>query len=172
MTMSGGENNIGLRFYGRVSALHNRLKRARYYRGHGVHSPFVYNIVRDVFMRDELLPGDHGLFLALRDSGISRRRATQLQNLAIHCGYASYGINRADRELCILTRDLSRDQILSHVAAASEAGHTVVVMSPCDGRCRQALCRQIVAAHRSTTVDNRGYLLIFNNNLPKQHFRI
>jgi len=34
------------------------------------------------------------------------------------------------------------------------------------------LCRQIVAAHRSTTVDNRGYLLIFNNNLPKQHFRI
>jgi len=21
-------------------------------------------------------------------------------------------------------------------------------------------------------VDNRGYLLVFNNNLPKQHFRI
>ena len=55
---------------------------------------------------------------------------------------------------------------------AGEAGHTVAVMSPYDGRVRQALCAQIVAQHRSTTVDNRGYLLIFNNHLPKQHFRI
>ena len=51
-------------------------------------------------------------------------------------------------------------------------GNTVAVMSPYDGRERRAMCLQIVAAHRSTTVDNRGYLLVFNNNLPKQHFRI
>ena len=55
---------------------------------------------------------------------------------------------------------------------AAAAGNTVAVMSPYDGRERRAMCLQIVAAHRSTTVDNRGYLLVFNNNLPKQHFRI
>ena len=75
-------------------------------------------------------------------------------------------------EFCILTRDLPRAETLALVAAAGEAGHTVALMSPCEGQDRQMLCRQIVAAHRSTTVDNRGYLLIFNNNLPKQHFRI
>ena len=27
-------------------------------------------------------------------------------------------------------------------------------------------------SNASTTVDNRGYLLIFNNHLPKQHFKL
>jgi len=48
---------ISFRLPGRVSELRNRLSRARYFRGHGVHSPFVYDIVRSVFMRDDLLPG-------------------------------------------------------------------------------------------------------------------
>ena len=95
-----------------------------------------------------------------------------MQNVAIHCGYGTFGLNRADAEFCILTQDLPRAETLALVAAAGEAGHTVALMSPCEGQDRQMLCRQIVAAHRSTTVDNRGYLLIFNNNLPKQHFRI
>ena len=83
--MKPGGHPIGLRLSGRMAELRNRLSRARYFRGHGVHSPFVYTIVR------------------------------------------------------------------------------------CE---RQALCRQLVAAHRSTSVDNRGYLLLFHNYLPKQHFRI
>ena len=61
-----GGRTIGLGFYGRIAELHNRLVRARYFRGHGVHSPFVYNIVREVFMRGELLPGDRRLYRALR----------------------------------------------------------------------------------------------------------
>lgn len=123
-------------------------------------------------MRDGLLPGDRTVYEALTAAGISRRRAVQLQNLAIHCGYGSFGLNRADAELCVATRDLSRAKTLALVRAAAEAGHTLAVMSPYDGHVRQALCAQIVAQHRSTTVDNRGYLLIFNNHLPKQHFRI
>ena len=105
-------------------------------------------------------------------SGVPERRAVQLQNLAIHCGYATFGLNRADAEFCIATRSLSRTETLALVGDAAAAGNTVAVMSPYDGRERRAMCLQIVAAHRSTTVDNRGYLLVFNNNLPKQHFRI
>ena len=170
--MGIGGHKLGLKFYGRVTELRNRLSRARFFRGHGVHSPFVYDVVRNVFMRDTLLPGDRALFRELLAAGVPERRAVQLQNLAIHCGYATFGLNRADAEFCILTRDLPRAETLALVAAAGEAGHTVALMSPCEGQDRQMLCRQIMAAHRSTTVDNRGYLLIFNNNLPKQHFRI
>lgn len=50
---------------GGVSELRNRLSRVRYFRGHGVHSPFVYDIVRSVFMRDDLLPGRRDLYEAL-----------------------------------------------------------------------------------------------------------
>lgn len=123
-------------------------------------------------MRDALLPGDRELYRTLCGAGVARRRAMQLQNLAIHCGFGTFGLNRADAQFCILLPHLSRVETLALVSAAGEAGHTVAVMSPYDGRERQMLCRQIVAAHRSTTVDNRGYLLIFNNDLPKQHFRI
>ena len=152
---------ISFRLPGRVSELRNRLSRARYFRGHGVHSPFVYDIVRSVFMRDDLLT-----------AGVSRRRAVQLQNLMIHCGYTTFGLNRADAEFCVATCGLPRPATLALVRAAAEAGHTVALMSPYDGCERQALCGQIIAGHASTTVDNRGYLLIFNNHLPKQHFRI
>lgn len=88
-----GGRTIGLGFYGRIAELHNRLVRARYFRGHGVHSPFVYNIVREVFMRGELLPGDRAAVPALRGAGVPERRAIQLQNVAIHCGYGTFGLN-------------------------------------------------------------------------------
>lgn len=77
-----------------------------------------------------------------------------------------------DAEFCVATCGLPRPATLALVRAAAEAGHTVALMSPYDGCERQALCGQIIAGHASTTVDNRGYLLIFNNHLPKQHFRI
>lgn len=170
--MGIGGHKLGLKFYGRVTELRNRLSRARFFRGHGVHSPFVYDVVRHVFMRDTLLPGDRALFRELLAAGVPERRAVQLQNLAIHCGYATFGLNRADAEFCVATCGLPRPATLALVRAAAEAGHTMALMSPYDGCERQALCGQIIAGHASTTVDNRGYLLIFNNHLPKQHFRI
>lgn len=163
---------LSLRLPGRVAEIRNRLSRARYFRGHGVHSPFVYDIVRRVFMRDDLLPGDRSLYDALTAAGVERRRAVQLQNLAIHCHYRTFGLNRAEGDLCVAMRGLKLSETLALVRDAAGAGRTVAVMSPYDGHVRQALCAQIVAEHRSTTVDNRGYLLIFNNHLPKQHFRI
>ncbi len=152
--MGIGGHKLGLKFYGRVTELRNRLSRARFFRGHGVHSPFVYDVVRNVFMRDTLLPGDRALFRELLAAGVPERRAVQLQNLAIHCGYATFGLNRADAEFCIATRSLSRTETLALVGDAAAAGNTVAVMSPYDGRERRAMCLQIVAAHRSTTVDN------------------
>ena len=95
--MKPGGHPIGLRLSGRMAELRNRLSRARYFRGHGVHSPFVYTIVREVFMRRELLPGDRALYGALLEAGVSRRRAVQLQNLAIHCGLSLIHISEPTR---------------------------------------------------------------------------
>ena len=57
-------------------------------------------------------------------------------------------------------------------ALAYNLGLGVVVMNPYDGREREDTCKEIVEAHLCTAVDNRGYLLIFNNRLPKQHFKL
>lgn len=170
--MKEAAHTLTRRLQGRVARLQNRLSRARYFRGHGVHSPFVYQIVRRVFMCGGLLPGDRKLYEALRAEGIPERRAIQLQNLAIHCGYDSFGLNRSDERFCVVTEALSRAQTESLIDVARRAGATVAVMSPCATPWRQAICSRIIASHLSTTVDNQGYLLIFNNHLPKQHFRI
>ncbi len=152
--------------------LRNRLARARYFRGHGVHSPFVYGIVREVFMRRDMLVGDRALYRALLRLGLRERRAVQLQNLAIHCGCESFGIDREDPQLMILTPGLPRTVSLALVRSASTSGATVVMLAPYQGVERQVLCAQIVAGHTSTTIDKWHFLVIFNNYLPKQHFQI
>lgn len=156
----------------RMAAARSRLVRARHFRGHGVHSPFVYAIVREVFMRTTLLPGDRALYRTLLEAGASERRAMQLQNLAIHEGYGTFGVNRAEGAFCIALRDLPRAELLALIDAAAQSGATVAVLEPAAGYERRMLCRQLVAMHRSTSVDNRAYLLLFNNHLPKQHFEL
>lgn len=163
---------IGRSIYGRVAELKNRLVRARYFRGHGVHSPFVYTIVREVFMRRELLPGSRTLYEALLAVGVEPRRAVQLQNLFIHCGYASFALNRAGNDFCVVTEALPAGEVPALVEEARRCGTTLAVLHPYADEERLRLCRRIVAGHRCTTVDNRAYLLVFNNYLPKQHFRI
>ena len=161
MKISG--RTIKRRLYG-LRNLPADLKRARYFRGHGVHSPFVYAIVRQVFMRSTLIAkSDTALFDALTDRGISARRAVQLQNIMIHCGYTSFGIDCAD---------VPAERLEAMAAKASAEGATLCIMSPWYDRRRDEACRAIIAKHRCTDIDNRGYLLLFNNYLPKQSFRL
>lgn len=157
----------------RVSELRNRLSRARYFRGHGVHSPFVYAIVRQVFMQHRPLSSQTALRDALLAVGSSARRARELQNLMIHCRYRTFAMDEATAELCIATRSLDEPATRQLVETARTTGATVAVMEPYADRERMRMCCALVAGHGSTTIDNRGYLLFFNNkNLPKQHFKI
>lgn len=175
MKISG--RTIKRRLYG-LRNLPADLKRARYFRGHGVHSPFVYAIVRQVFMRSTLIAkSDTALFDALTDRGISARRAVQLQNIMIHCGYTSFGIDCADDDtmrydFAVATLDVPAERLEAMAAKALAEGATLCIMSPWYDRRRDEACRAIIAKHRCTDIDNRGYLLLFNNYLPKQSFRL
>lgn len=156
-----------------VERLTSHLARARFFRGHGVHSPFVYALVREVFMRRTLLDGDTELYARLLEHGLSDERAIQLHNLYHHCGYGSFGIDRAaEAELEVLTVAFPAERIAEAAARARETRQTLCIMQPYASRERLALCRRLVEEHPGTSVDNRAYLLLFNNHLPKQHFKI
>ena len=149
------------------------LRRARHFRGHGVHSPYVYNIVRQVFMQRKLQCADHALYTLLLDKGISVRRAIQLTNLATHCNYASWSIDALEHsDILFASLDISHDELMGYADYAREHGITLCIMNPYYNAQRWERCSTIIENHPCTTVDNRAYLLVFNNHLPKQRFRL
>ncbi len=105
--------------------------------------------------------------------GVSRRTATELYNIYIYCGYKSFAVDPSDTESlngCVdfaIFTDGCSDELLTYLG---ECGTTVVILRK--GRWSREWLTKIVENHRSTTVLRRGYLMIFNNHLPKQHFTL
>lgn len=168
--------NIKRRLYG-LRTLPSNLKRARYFRGHGVHSPYVYAIVRDVFMRSKLSTDRCDLYNLLIEKKVSQRRAIQLQNLLVHCKYDTFKIDCPTKQIkgcdmVIATIDIPAEELAAMADKAREEHITLCIMSPSLDQQRDNACKAIVETHPCTSVDNRGYLLLFNNHLPKQKFRL
>lgn len=168
--------NIKRRLYG-LSNLPSRVKRARYFRGHGVHSPFVYAIVRQVFMCSSFLGERRDIYERLLNVGIAKRRAREIQNLVEHCQYERLGIDCSIEDfshydIVVATRDITTDRLYVMAQAANEASITLCIMSPSLDKERDMASRQLTENHKCTSIDNRGYLLLFNNYLPKQQFKL
>ena len=168
--MKRSGRTLKARLYG-LKHLSSRLKRARHFRGHGVHSPYVYDIVRKVFMQSKLVSPTTDLYAALKEHGTPERRCIQLQNLVAHCGYGAWRIDTIEAcDFIVCTLDTTYEHLAEYVEYAREHKLTLCIMDPYNNANRWEVCRTIVAEHRSTTVDNRAYLLVFNNHLPKQVF--
>lgn len=158
----------------RLQLLGDRLSRAKHYRGHGVHSPFVYGLVRKVFMR-KTLQEDTGttLYDALCKLGVSKKSARQLHNTLYYIGGKSFAINDVGCDLSILLSDYPTDKLCAAYQDAELEGGTLAICQPYANRERQSEVNALIEAHSSTSVDNRTYvLLFFDKKLPKQHFRL
>ena len=158
----------------RLQLLGDRLSRAKHYRGHGVHSPFVYGLVRKVFMRKVLQEGTGTtLYDALCKLGVSKKSARQLHNTLCYIEGKSYAINDVGCDLSILLADYSTDKLPAAYQDVATEGGTLAICQPYDNRERQSVVNALVEAHHSTSVDNRTYILFFfDKKLPKQHFRL
>ncbi len=162
------------------------LVRVKHFRGRKVHSPFVYGIVRNAIMKTTPQGDNHTLFDELRCRGFSTRRAAQLQNLYTFRGYTSVVFAEGEGQLitdhsslftpstlCFLMPSLSEADTLALVGQAGGTGAALCMVSPYESRSRRRLARSLVDSHRHTSVDNRGFLLLFSDErLPKQHFKL
>jgi hypothetical protein len=124
---------------------------------------------------------EHALFDELRARGFSVKRASQLQNLYTFRGFNKVIFAETDPPfpildpgtLCFAMPTLSGEQTSALVEGARGTGATVCVVSPHESRERRRLARILVESHRHTSVDNRGFLLLFTDQrLPKQHFKL
>ncbi len=168
---------------GRIAhaAVYSRtLAHVKHYRGAGVHSPFVYGVIRNAIMKHSP-EGDNALFDELRGRGFSKKRAAQLQNLYTFHNYTSAPFAEEGGQqpaldagtLCFVMPSLALEDTLALVERAKGTGCTLCIIGPYDSRRRHRMARKLVESHRHTSVDNRGFLLLFfNERLPKQHFKL
>ena len=167
MKVSG--RNLGRR----LMLLGNRLSRIKHRKGHGVHSPFVYGFVRKALMTKTLCEGSGtALYDTLIAVGLKEKRARELHNLLSYIEGQSYSINEVEGDLSILLADYPTNQLRAALETAKTEGVALVICQPYLNRERQNEIKALVAEHRSTTVDNRAYIVFFNNRLPKQHYRL
>ncbi len=140
-----------------------------------MHSPFVYSLVREVFLSKVLLSDSSELFDTLLRHGVAKRTALDIANLVIHCDYSSWSVDDGEETQCQILILLSSDsttQIKRSIQAAHLSGTTVVIVQPNATSELRAMCDLIIGEHRSTIVEKQGYMIIFNNYLPKQYFRL
>jgi hypothetical protein len=165
--------NSGRSLKRRLQLLGNRLSRIKHRKGHGVHSPFVYGFVRKVLMTKILCEANGiSLYDALLANGVVEKRARELQNTLCYIDGQSYSINEVKGDLSILLADYPIDKLHEAYEVAKCEGVTLAICQPYLNRERQSEVRALIDEHRSTTIDNRAYILFFNNRLPKQHYRL
>lgn len=146
------------------------LSRIRYFRGHGIHSPYIYKIVRNVFMQRDITAPNRELYEKLANLDmLSTRYTTELQNLYTYLDLTSFVIDSPIcAEMTIYTPSYPLDKVLNSYTC----GTIVVILQPHLTHQREIWCNEIVTHHNSTTLHRAEYLLIFNNHLPKQHFQL
>ena len=165
--------NSGRSLARRLMLLGDKISRIKHRKGHGVHSPFVYGFVRKVLMSKTL---NTELGTALYDSlianGVADRRAKELHNLLVYIEGQSYSLNSVECDLSILLADYPTENLRAAFEEAKREGVTLAIFQPYLNRERQSEVETLLEEHRSTTIDNRAYILFFNNHLPKQHYRL
>ena len=165
--------NSGRTLKRRLQLLGNRLSRIKHHKGHGVHSPFVYGFVRRVIMTNTLCEGANlSLYNDLLAKGVAEKRARELNNILCYIEGQSYSINEVECDLSILLADYPAEQLREAYEEAKREGVTLAIYQPYLNRERQEEVKALLDMHCSTTIDNRAYILFFNNHLPKQHYRL
>ncbi len=127
------------------------LPRIRHWRGHGIHSPFVYRLVREVFTGSGWVGEERSMYNILINKGVQRKTARQLQNLATHCDIKEMRV--------IMPGDTTPEEL--------DANTTFIFIAP------RRTKHNLMAQDGRLTIDTHRFFIIFNDRqLPHQHFRI
>ncbi|MFR9649226.1 MAG: hypothetical protein SNJ33_02665 [Rikenellaceae bacterium] len=135
-------------------------------RGHGIHSPFVYSLVRTIYENRKAEHG--GVCRELINIGLTPRIAFHLEQTILHCSYHNWGVDtisnldELDMLICHTTKGEDLDRA---VEMGVKSGATIaIILSKGES--------YDTSNHNSTVIEAKGYTLLFNNGLPKQRFKI
>lgn len=147
----------------------------RHSRGYGVHSPFLYGVVRDSMMPRKVM-GDNALYNELRSRGIDKRTAIRLQNYLHHEGFTRWSIGPEEElssQLCILPEECPEEMVSQmHQELCHHAERATLCLLH-STKSRKRMRDRIVTDHPCMSAEKSRFTLLFlNPSLPKQHIVI
>lgn len=138
-----------------LTRLKSRI-RLRHFRGHGVHSPMAYALVREVFLRTRVQDVD--IYHDLKSHGVKDKIAKELQALSE---------NKKDYRLEFYLTN-NRLEVLSFDQSTISC-----ILKPYASRGRYSRCKQLIKLHQGMSIDRGGYILLFHDaNYRKQHYKL
>ncbi|MBQ5670675.1 MAG: hypothetical protein IIV29_08305 [Tidjanibacter sp.] len=154
-------------------------KRFRHSRGYGVHSPFLYKVVREAMMPRKVATTDTRLRGELVAAGVGGRTATRLQNYLSMVGYTRWAINKAEAftegTLFVATPDCPHEVVEQMAEMCGVDGTTMATLCVIHhkGKAERVWRRELVEGHKGMSAEKpRFTFLFFNPALPKQHIII
>ena len=156
------------------------LTHVRHYRGHGVHSPFAYRLVRNVLMVKHVAGSDTALYDELTARGVSAIRSSQIQNLYTRGGYEDFVIDPPSdrpigtgRTLVVLTTAIPVSELERYPAQVCNGKNVLCVLYPRESKRRMKTVVTLVGRHNGLSIDNRGFFLFFyDRGLYRQHIEL
>ncbi|GHV00432.1 hypothetical protein FACS1894159_06140 [Bacteroidia bacterium] len=153
----------------------------RHFRGHGIHSPYAYNLVRNTIYKRHVVGSDHSLFEAMRSMKMPRRSSVQIQNIMHHLHCTSWRIVSGvgdmaglGAETLVLTHpDIDKEGLLKVFRCVKQGGGSMIVIFPRSNSYRHAICRRLCRKGEFMSIDNRRFTLMqFSPKLPRQHYKL
>ena len=165
--MMGAERTRSLTWNLRRTAVHLRV---RHFRGHGIHSPFAYRLVREVFMKRRHLHAAGPLCDALRQAHVGKHTARMAQAVYDYDACEGFSLDRAAREgggsgmYCCVS---------GPIPPVTEGYRVVALFRPRASRERYRQCLEAVARHGGLSLDCRSILFLFTDRgLSKEHIKL
>lgn len=144
------------------------ISRIRHFRGHGIHSPFVYSLVRAVFTVRGHTDGE--LYRALRGKGLGGKTSRRIERLHEFCGFGGCSLSyEKNTPLCIIFPD---GEFCPEMIAESP-GTVFVLVAPYKNKQKIGDCLTISSKYERLTIDSYEFFIIFDmERLPKRHYKI
>ena len=154
--------------------------RLNHWRGHGIHSPFMYRLVREVLVKRKVSYNPHTLPENIMNYNLLKRDTLFIRNLYAFLKYPNSiiaGEGRPDhRTFCVAPMDTPPEKIGELINAIDRNGNNeccVAVLGVNKSREKYQLCRELIQKETCVSVDlYRTYLFLFDKRLQKQYYRI
>ncbi|MDR0511124.1 MAG: hypothetical protein LBH06_08540 [Rikenellaceae bacterium] len=156
----------------------------RHFHGHGIHSPFVYNLVRNTFIKRHIVGHDDALYKKMRQIGLPEKASVQLQNICHYLHFSAFEIVETpetfgrqtaydSKTLYFVPSGAPVATIGALAGSLDGVGGTLVALYPRHEPARMRFCRKLCRQKRFLSIDNRRFIImLFDNKLPKQHYRL